>query len=229
MPVIRVNVTLKGRSGLPEDVVVNVFHCITVASAPAVAAADFVEDLRDFYRVAPEADLLPVGAYLANRLGSDTIAPLGFRAYNLSDPTPRTPILEQDGWGLPARVGSNDLPREVAGCLSFEGERVSGTVRSRRRGRVYIGPLNTGATNSLGELSTGFVASLRGAALDLGEASQASTTYAWGVYSPTTDDEGATPEASFTIIDHGWVDNAVDVQRRRGLRASERAIFDLNP
>lgn len=189
-------------SGLPEDYTMNTWHIDTTGAALAGAVA-FQSDVTQFY--------LAIDSYLASTC-EGTIA---FRAYDMSEPTPRVPILID---GMAATPGTGTLPQEVALCSSFQGDRVSGIPQSRRRGRVYIGPLAVAALNdAAGRPASAFVTALADATEALLLASIADGAYDWVVYSPTDD--------ALVPIDNGWVDNAFDTQRRRGVAASGRTSW----
>jgi len=190
----------------------NVWHIGNVgATTVSDAATAFASDLvTEFYGA--------IDGSLANEL--DGNQPL-FRAFDLSHPMPRQPIYEVSGNTL--TCGADDGARELCICLSYRGVYVSGVSPKRRRGRIYVGPLVQNAVNSAtGLLSSSVVSGFQIAGQDLLDAHLASTEYSWVVYSPTSDpnasdpggDAGAPETASVVVA--GWVDNEVDVQRRRG-------------
>lgn len=134
------------------------------------------------------------------------------RAYDLADPEPRAPVLEQ-AFTIGA-TGGNTSPPELAICVSFEAPQQSGQPQARRRGRVYIGPLSAGAwSTTTGMLTTETLDGYEDAMQDLIDTSANATTWALMVYSRVN---AAAVEAL-----HMWVDNAVDIQRRRGLAATD--------
>lgn len=97
------------------------------------------------------------------------------------------------------------------------------TIRpaAHRRGRIYIGPPNSGAVvengGSLFEVvpSPGVLNAMAGAAADLLAAN--SSDWTWMVASQATGTE-------YPIVG-GFVDNAFDTQRRRGHEASSRQLW----
>lgn len=101
----------------------------------------------------------------------------------------------------------------MACCLSFEATKQSGLNAARRRGRIYIGPLNTttgiGDANNTQRPSPTFAATLRNAAKAFRSAVN-NSGYVWVVHSPTG---GPTSRAAVASI---WTDDAFDTQRRRG-------------
>lgn len=187
-------------SGNPLDAVVNTWHA--VADDPTELESGFILQLSTFYGA---VDVI----YSALVDGSAS----EYRAYDLADPEPRAPVLEEVGlsWMSP---GAATLPPECAMVLSFEAPQQSGQPQARRRGRVYLGPLTT-IVGSNGQISNATVDTVVAAAQNLLDASQAATTWSWQVYSRRN-------EASIEVM-HAWADNAVDIQRSRGLAATYTA------
>jgi hypothetical protein len=142
---------------------------------------------------------------------SKAVGDIRFKAYDMEQPPPRDP---RDGTNFPRTSSAQSLPSECAAALSY----YSGTVpRPRKRGRVYIGPLALSVLDQAGSfpvLSTTFTEALGGAAVNN---LMATTGVAWGLLSRTTGD--------IWPITAGWVDNAVDIQRRRGEDATARTEY----
>lgn len=141
------------------------------------------------------------------------------KIYALADPTPRAPVFEGTFNFATAPSGS-PLPQEVAACISFQGSHVSGISQARRRGRVFIGPLSTALVGADGRMTGTAVVVLKGGASGLLEASDAAANWTWGVKSETG-------FALFTAIVDGWIDNAFDTQRRRGVQSTIRSPWDV--
>ena len=136
--------------------------------------------------------------------------------YNMADPEPRQPVREAT-WLFVGTLAGNPLPPEVSLCLSFQGLKVSGIPQARRRGRVYIGPLNTTSADASGRPSLATQANWENAGQDLLDASNAATTWRWQIYSRVDD--------GFVDVVDGWVDNEFDTQRRRGRTYTARRVF----
>jgi hypothetical protein len=207
-----VQVIFQGSTGLAEDQYVNTFH-FNMPGVPFddVAANSAMDHLVDFFNGTHAPSTSP----LANEITTNiTRSASRMKAYNLGDPIPRVPIAERT-WTLGATASPTNYPNEVALCLSFQGERISGENQARRRGRVFIGPLCGNGTSSGGDVvpSATTIAKLTNAAIAL--AGTADPT--WCVYS-RADDE------MVPVVD-GWVDNAYDTQRRRGKAAAARTIW----
>ena len=103
----------------------------------------------------------------------------------------------------------------MSACISYYAD----TNVKRKRGRVYIGPLSSACTT----LPTGdqdvrihstTIGILAASAADMANTTEDVT---WEVYSRADDD--------FYAITAGWVDNAFDIQRRRGAIASVRTTW----
>lgn len=190
-------------SGLPEDYATNTWHIDTVDSNPLEGTVEFFSDVTAFF--------LAVDTYLSSELEGT----MAYRAYDMSDPEPRVPFYIN---GSALTPGTGKLPSEVALCSSFQGTPASGLVQARRRGRVYIGPLATAAVDAAtGRPAAAFLSALSVATDTLAESAAASTEYSWVVFSPTG--------GLLTTITNGWVDNAFDTQRRRGLAATARTTW----
>jgi hypothetical protein len=143
------------------------------------------------------------------------------KLYNMEDTKPRVP-LKDESLGLVGAGVSSALPTEVALCLSFQGQRTSGLPQRRRRGRIYLGPFSANANTTtngrpLGALQT----IIRDAALVLLNAHNGGVgTAQWVVIS-----QADTPGMQTVYVTDGWVDDAWDTQRRRGVKPSLRMTF----
>ena len=120
------------------------------------------------------------------------------------------------GFNFLSSLPTTLLPSEVALCLSFQAPRIPGQIQNRRQGRVYIGPLNTGVA-SAGRPSSTARSTLAAAAGVLGVDIQTDTDGFWAVWSAMN---GTTAE-----VEEGWVDDAFDTQRRRGLQRTTKTTF----
>lgn len=201
----------QGVSGLAEDQFVNSWHFVM----SGVLGPDYenVEDmLYNFYT----GDSLSEAPSIANFMTVENITgDYTLKAYNLEDPKPRTPVFESSGSVSPG--GADSLPTECAAVLSFQAVVESGENQKRRRNRVYLGPFGEAANNN-GLLADTLVERLLFQGRSLKNESAGSSTWSWHIYSPT--DDNAEPVWS------GWVDNAWDTQRRRGIRKTARGIFN---
>lgn len=193
-------------SNKTEDDIMNTWHFQVETLPPAGATLTAIRDELDAFYTA-----------FSGSIPNDWSNICTMKMYDLSDPTPRAPITTY-AVTLGAFSSTNNLiPREMCAVLSFKGSTVSGVPMARRRGRLYLPPLNAGAYDGTGRFLSSTQATLRNAANAFLTASDAAADWSWVVYSKTTGN--ATP------VIGGWVDNAPDVQRRRGVDASARNIF----
>jgi hypothetical protein len=201
---IKAMVSLAMVSGIAEDSPVNTFHFSGTNSIDT--RDDIYTSLADFY------DTMRLEL-------ADTVAQNGHRVkmYLMSDPEPRAPIRDQT-FNLTSAPSGGPQASEVCLCLSFQGIRISGEPQAQRRGRIYFGPLDTTVVTSAGRPSSAFITKLAGAGEALRDAMLAGPgDGVWSVYSPTSE--------SLTAVDNGWVDDAFDIQRRRGLAPSSRTTW----
>lgn len=203
--VIRAICTLETDTALPQDSAVNVFHFQGPVPDDIDAHTQVHNMLQTFYG--------DIGSVLSSLLtGGGTI-----KSYALDDPEPRSPVLETDITGVTTGVGKA-LPQEVALCLSFQGVKVSGEPQARKRGRVFIGPLDddTNRADNARPFSTA-INTIKDAAGDLLVASNTGFPVPWAVYSRVND--------IAYHVDNGWLDDAWDTQRRRGVAPTTRTLF----
>lgn len=203
-----VQVILEHDSALPEDRAINTWSFSALTARDDALALLINDELTDFYQA--------IGGWLSAGLsGNATI-----KFYDRSDASPRSPFFENTFVFTPGEAAR--LPEEVALCLSFKAAVGSGVPPARARGRVFLGPLNT-TTLNIGEADNGsrpeldFLGAVRGAAIDFLAASVGAGNWSWEVWS-TVDNVGREVVA-------GWVDNAFDTQRRRGLSATDRLVW----
>lgn len=193
-------------NGKAEDRYVNTWHFTTTSNPPAPASlTEITTALTAFYNVCRNFQTTSLVTSLAT-----------LKFYNLADPKPRIPITT-NSITLGAVSGGAPMASEVCVCLSYHAPYVSGVANARRRGRVYIGPLNSTQLDGSGFITTGCVGGLKSAAQDLLNASTAAADWEWAQYSSVSG--VAAP------VSNGWVDNAPDIQRRRGRAATVRTLW----
>lgn len=186
-------------TGIPRDRVVNTFHFWCTKADPDEADGDELRTmLHDFYAAMPG---VIVGLADEWRL----------KLVSIADPAPRLPWYDSPD-SIEWAVGEA-LPAENALVLSFQQELVSGVPIARQRGRIFIGGLKT-TVNSAGRVHHDRVVEVAQAASGLLAASDGSSLWKWHQHSATTGQHGP--------VTQGWVDNAFDTQRRRGVSATER-------
>ena len=196
-------VTMEHDSALPEDRSVNVWSADISAVNEATGLAAWHTALETFY------------ASIDSLLSSSFSGLMTIKSYRRSDAQPRVPILTTPPTLVP---GAGQLPSEVAFVVSFQGVRIAGGNQARRRGRIYLGPLtSTAADTATGRPAAATISTVATAADVLVTSSKAAADWEWSVWS--------TVNLDGTNVDNGWVDNAWDTQRRRGISPTARTLF----
>lgn len=214
MGVALFQVAFAGSSGLPKDVYVNTYHADLGTGEPTEAQCeDVADEIEASYLDTDGAD-----RNILSWLSEEVNTTIRIKAYLMSDPVPRAPLLDKVYSIAGGTTGNGRLAAEVALCLSFQGDTISGSPQARRRGRVFVGPLRPTANDSAtGRPATGFRDTMQHFGNELYGRINALAGWTWGVWS------GA--DADFVPITNGWIDNAFDTQRRRGLAPVSRVIF----
>lgn len=216
---VRVQVTVPMKSAIPADASINTFHFSGLGADISGDVDAIIATLRTFYTT-----LAPAYSY------SVATTNIAYKAFDMEQAQPRVPIDE----GLLGVTGGptapqGNFPAEMAVVLSFHGIPVSGVNMARRRGRVYVGPVHAGYgaggsgtdyTRPGGSLIT----LLRNAGNVLMQSSEAAARWKWVVYSPTNHKTKPILQ-SVAVVTGGYVDDAWDVQRRRGVDPSTRNTF----
>lgn len=233
MTLLRVSVKLNKKSGIPEDAVVNVWHFDSIAAVGSASptVTGLTTALKNFYQ--EWSSFMHVSVSRAALAHTMDMRAVTSGSPGASDDVVGADLSEGARWQLVGASGSLDqLPCEVASCLSFSGiltgvpEETGATrPRSHRRGRVYLGPFDygcvavdatTGRTymaNDQREVILDAYETLRTAALAL------PVPLTHGIYSPT--------EATFYGCFSVWMDDAFDIIRSRGEKALTRNTHDL--
>lgn len=201
-------VTWESETALPKDAMVNTWYFEGSGTDPANVG----DMLEDFYNADPSGLGYSIGSYFSDDIvtGDYTI-----KGYDLADAKPRAPMYESTR-SLDTISTGDGLPPEVALCFSYHADYVSGTAPARRRGRVYLGGLAT-ASSSGGRPVGALTLVIAAAGRDLLVASNSAVNWSWVQYSQTT--------STGNNVVGGWVDDAWDTQRRRGIDASSRETW----
>ncbi|MGH2621899.1 MAG: hypothetical protein ACRDHG_15205 [Anaerolineales bacterium] len=211
MAIVLAQTQLEHKSGMAEDRMINTWHF--QSGNPGAAALLIYDYLVRFWTVAVPT-FNAVGVYISDEI-SRTAGAGQIKIYNLDDAKPRAPIAVGP-LDLPAAIGGESLPSEVACCLSYSAVIASGTNRARRRGRVFIGPLISSTSaqiNDRARPSAQLTETLREAGFRLVLDSFADNV-PWGVYSRISN--------SFADVAQVCTDDAWDTQRRRGAPPTAR-------
>lgn len=203
-------------TALPEDVCVNTWHFLhenePPGTTPQDSANDMIDQLEEFYTGID-------GVIYPAIVGTS----IECRAYDMADPEPRVPVLTRIITIAPTTA--TPLPPEMAVCLSMKADVESGEIAARRRGRVYVGPLQVGlpgVTSGKVIVSASYTGNIAdNAELAFRTGLTGSDPYLC-VYSRTEDEGGASVADSFHKVTSIYVDNAFDVQRRRGHESTAR-------
>jgi len=213
MAIIRAQVGIQHVSALPEDVLVNTLYA-TVGSLDDVTYDEIKTAIVNLYN----AGATPLYTFMSTEVAQNGHT---IKLYNMDELPPRVPVKEYS-FNLPVAPNGDPLPGEVALVMSFQGDKVSGEAQARKRGRIYLGRFDKDSVTA-GRPSAALLNSVDAAGTAFLAASSASAFWSWCVYSPTSDLEGdPTP---FTLVTNGWVDNAFDTQRRRGLAPTAKQLF----
>jgi len=221
MTVIRVIAEFESASGLPQDSSMNVWHFGTNDLDPGSQVADIDDKLQAFYD-----DIAAI--YSANTISEN----YSFKFYDLEDVPPRVPMTTITH--VLAGAGEADaLPTECAIVLSYSATPESGVDPRRRRGRLYLGPIDQGVSETADGLVFigGSTLTLITAAANNIVAGNDPFNNSWIVFSPTTAGappwDGAALSAASAVVTQGYVDNAFDTQRRRGTAPTVRTTFGV--
>lgn len=216
MPHLFAQVRIPHRNLIPADSVINTFHFTGVDDIGDMVSA-VLPRLRDFWNA--NAPSTPLKNFYSSELNMP-----GARAkfYNWDDPEPRAPIADESlGITAPAFESTTNLPGEVALCTSYRGPLESGEIPARRRGRIYIGPLNAATIQSSSTNPARPASAFRTCVAEATErlATESTLGAGWVVWSRVN--------GSATPIEFGWVDDAFDTQRRRGVAATTRTNWQV--
>lgn len=239
MPIlVKVQAQFPRLSGLPEDEIVNVWHfsCPLVSALSDTLADSIEQRLDDFYNAVNGTATFSISSKMGENLDRTANAVV-LSMYeqdeaDLGDPW-GSPVQTRN-FTLDAAEAGEPLPPEVAICLSYHGDLTDvpetavnptpppAIIRpaARRRGRLYLGPFQDGANQEdaatkESQPQTATVTAITQSAIALMGANSADII--WVVYSETS--------LELHEIVGGYVDNAWDIQRRRGNEATARTSW----
>lgn len=202
----RVLAVWEGPSGLPEDRFINswAFRNDGIGGIEGVEGA-VTAVLQAFYFGSGTQTEYPA-KYMNTNV---TLAE--YRIYDLGQTPPREPRINPIG--VPGESGGVPLPGEVALCLSLRTD----DRTARGRGRLYLGPLVSSALASSGGIVRPNSLLVQGIVDSANDVLNTTENVTWGIISQR--DGTAKP------VTGGYVDDAFDTQRRRGIAPSTRTVF----
>lgn len=202
MPFYQLQMTVIPTSNVLADAATNSWSC----EADDRAAAELFKDaVVLFYQVARP--------WLAGTVRQNLHV---WKIYDRADTPPRAPV-SMGTWNFSTAPAGPPLPPEVAICCSFQGVPQSGVPQATRRGRIFLGPLDTITLDSNGRILSTCAVALAAGMDGLRTASIAAASWSWTIHS-TTRDSDVQPS-------NGWVDDEFDTQRRRGRVPTSRTVF----
>jgi len=204
MTTVRAQVILHTVDATPANYVTNSWALETGDSNDP--GADFTPAFDTFY-TSMQGFLSPVVATSGHQI----------KWYDLPGPGQPNYPFDETTFALGAAPSGTALPDELALCISFQGVRVAGQPQARRRGRIYFGPLDqTGITGNRpnSTIMTAAATAMIALMSDIAAAATGSELVVWSV-----------ANQSAVAVTDGWIDNAWDIQRRRGVEATSRTTF----
>lgn len=222
-------VHLTHNSGLPQDNVVNNFVFRTATTPPSSTELDHITTaLTTFYNTGAGTPSHAICNAISTAIdrGSNKAHILYYLLDGHLDGSAHGSPVRQDDWTLGSAIGTgSNFPSEMAVCLTFHALYLTdpefgpghSRPRARDRGRIYIGPLRDTikllAVDSEPRLDPDWAQAFGAAASRL----VADTDTQWVQWSRAA--------VRTQTVHDGWVDNAFDVQRRRGPDATVRTTW----
>lgn len=213
------------KSGMVKDRVVNTFAFLTPTAAIVPAELDTVASaVAGFFTETQPISNVAITTWMGNQLdktGDALVVEVYDLAGHLDGTAHGSPLLIRP-FNVPVNAFPNPgLPSELSVCCSFHTAYASdpeflGTTRprARDRGRIYIGPMATTCidydTGGRPKVKDTVRSTIAEAAIKLRD----TVGHAWSVWSRA--------KGTVEPVVAGWVDDAWDVQRRRGEEATER-------
>lgn len=222
MPLLAV-VHQPANSGIPADEVQNTFAFDLTPGVADVNLFGITAAISDFFN-GVSGGLAPLTSFLSPSIGNETEPPF-VRFYDLTGHLSGASALGAPvgelAFDYTVSPAGTALPSEVACCLSFHADYgadvefgAGGTrPRSRDRGRVFIGPLDQSAVGAGANGTARVHSNLQHTLYFAGQRLQAAEVN-WCVWSRS--------KAALLPVTAMYVDDAFDVQRRRGEAPTSR-------
>lgn len=238
MGVIQLVTTFENVSGLPEDRFQNVVHVAKATEPTGAEALTLAQTWEDFYNNAYAGMNVQVSSYISGvaQRGAGISSIAAYYSDDLSGQTPMGSPIATNTFSLGTNASGDDLPEEVAAVISYNGDLTDvpvsqvnpnpppATIRpqSRRRGRLFVGPLEQTAGATVGGAfrpAAQFRTDATIAFKETAEAINAISGLTFVIWSRAD-------EALYAAV-AGYMDDAWDTQRRRGPDASTRTSFAI--
>lgn len=236
--VVRLVSTLTSVTGFAADSCQNVIHVGAPNPITDTELTNLCEAFRDFYNNVATGAVEDLGNYISPSV-SRAASACKIEAYFSADLDGSSPFgspLKTLSFTLSDSGGGSPLPEEVAIVASFNGDLTDvpvsetnptpppATIRpaSRRRGRLYFGPLNSTTLASVsGEPrpTSNVISDLADAMVQLAVDIAAVGNFYLGVWSQL--------DADVYEVVEGHIDDAWDTQRRRGNAPNVRTPFTI--
>lgn len=236
MGIVRAIVKFPNVSGLTADETSNTFHFTSPADFGAGDGDIILAALNSFYSDNHIGGASPsLSALMSSKVSRAAHAQVTMYSLDMGDPGEADDVLGAPvyswNFALDDPASPVDLPEQLAVCLSYTsnlagvpervplppvGPKGDQKLRARRRGRIFLGPLNEAATAG-NRPHAQMINQAKGAAQFLASDPVALGDWAWSVYSRA--------DARTHVITGGWVDNRFDVQRRRAALSTARGIW----
>jgi hypothetical protein len=221
-----VRAVMTASTGLVADQIVNDFAFQwTGGGEPAEANYNDLFTAVDAFYNYTTTTTRKTGYYISNYVNRSATHEL--QAYEIAVGGLGSPVFTDD-WLGPATAAGNGMPPECAGVLSFHADLTgileeSGATRpkARRRGRVYVGPLDGAAIDPSTPpylLISAFQTTIKESANQMASLADADG-WTWAVWSRK--------DVQLRAVVGGWTDNAPDTQRRRGPKSTARSTFTI--
>jgi hypothetical protein len=219
-------------SGVPKDSIVNTFWFGSFTEAPQGIFDRALSEISRFYNTIVTATGQSIAYFLSGAISRDPAALTydGYDAHDLSNPILGPPFTTVHNGLDPTSAGNDPEVDEVACVLSYHsnlagvpsGGKTGPRLRQRRRGRLYLGPLDHtrcivyNAQNGP-HFNNTFTETIAGSAARL----MTQMGGEWLVHSRL--------DHNARQVTGGFVNNAPDTQRRRGVEESLRSVWGDQP
>jgi hypothetical protein len=231
-------VSLASTTGLPADTTQNVLHAGRDAVLGVNDIADGLAAVADFFTTLAVGQAENVGDYISESISraANAHTVTAYSSTDLSGATPFGSPVGQTSFTIGAAVAGSPFPEEVAAVISYNANLTDvpvsepnpspppATIRpaQRRRGRMFVGPLQAATGTEVSGIirpSPTFRADLCLAFEQMASAFNATDSLYLGVWSRA--------DAEVWQVGEGYVDDAWDTQRRRGVAATTRTTFTV--